>query len=56
MLRTIMSNPIVINSGSESEITIPERNNKARDAHEPDNKRQELNSDEVSEDLDPYKV
>ena len=54
-----MSNPIVINSGSESEEAIPVRNNRAgheaRDAHEPDSERQELGPDDVPEDLDPNK-
>ena len=54
-----MSNPIVINSGSESEEAIPVRNNRtgheARDAHEPDSERQELCSGDVPEDLGPNK-
>ena len=54
-----MSNPIAINSGSESEEAIPVRNNRtgheARDAHEPDSERQELSSGGVPEDLDPNK-
>ena len=54
-----MSNPIVINSGSENEEAIPVRNSRAgheaRDTHEPDSERQELSPDDVPEDLDPNK-